>query len=148
MARDRIELKHIKIEKDYSNELCNISVDAEKIKLALLNIIVNAIEAMEKGKGVLLLKTKKQGSKCIIEIKDNGVGMDDDTLQKLFEPYFTAKSDGNGLGLTNTQNIILNHGGNIKVNSKPGEGTSFQVILNIADNGAGKLAEGNLLPIV
>jgi len=148
MARDRIELKHIKIEKDYSNELCNISVDAEKIKLALLNIIVNAIEAMEKEKGVLLLKTKKQGSKCIIEIKDNGVGMDDDTLQKLFEPYFTAKSDGNGLGLTNTQNIILNHGGNIKVYSKPGEGTSFQVILNIADNEAEKLAKGNLLPIV
>ena len=133
MAKDRIELKHIKIEKNYSNEICNLSVDIEKIKLALLNIIVNAIEAMEKEKGVLLLKTKKQGDKCIIEIRDNGVGMDEDTLQKLFEPYFTAKSDGNGLGLTNTQNIILNHEGNIKVYSKPGEGTSFQVILNVIE---------------
>jgi len=133
MAKDRIELKHIKIEKNYSNEIGNLLVDIEKIKLALLNIIVNAIEAMEKEKGILLVKTKKQGDKCVIEIRDNGVGMDEDTLQKLFEPYFTAKSDGNGLGLTNTQNIILNHGGNIKVYSKPGEGTSFQVILNIVE---------------
>jgi signal transduction histidine kinase len=57
--------------------------------------------------------------------------MDDDTLQKLFEPYFTAKMKGNGLGLTNTQNIILHHKGNIRVNSKPGQGTIFIITLNM-----------------
>jgi signal transduction histidine kinase len=132
MAKDRIELKHIKVEKDFSKEPCRVSVDAEKMKLALLNIIVNAIEAMEKDKGVLQLKSKKQGDKCIIEIKDNGVGMDEDTLQKLFEPYFTGKANGNGLGLTNTQNIILNHKGNIKTYSKPGQGASFVITLDIS----------------
>jgi len=60
--------------------------------------------------------------------------MDEDTLQKLFEPYFTGKPKGNGLGLTNTQNIILNHGGNIKVYSKPGIGSAFMIMLDLLDN--------------
>jgi signal transduction histidine kinase len=131
MAKDRIELNHIKVEKYYTENACHVSVDIEKMKLALLNIIVNAIEAMEKNRGILTVKTKIQENRCVIEIKDNGAGMDEDTLQKLFEPYFTSKPKGNGLGLTNTQNIILNHGGNIKVYSKPGQGASFNVFLNL-----------------
>jgi len=96
-----------------------------------LNIIVNAIEAMQKQSGILKLKTQKLGEKCLIEISDNGSGMNDETLQRLFEPYFTSKSKGNGLGLTNTQNIILNHKGSISVTSKTGEngGSTFTIIL-------------------
>jgi len=129
MAKDRIGLNHIKVEKNYTSGVYNVSVDAEKMKLALLNIIVNAIEAMEKDKGLLQVYTKKEEDKCVIEIKDNGKGMDEELLQKIFEPYFTAKLAGNGLGLTNTQNIILNHGGNIKVISKSGRGSSFFITL-------------------
>jgi signal transduction histidine kinase len=129
-AKDRIELKQIKVEKFYEKGLGEIQVDKEKIKLAFLNIIVNAIEAMEKGAGLLQLRTLKTGDKCIVEIKDNGTGMDEESLQKLFEPYFTSKMKGNGLGLTNTQNIILNHKGNISVKSKPGEGSIFTIMLN------------------
>jgi signal transduction histidine kinase len=94
---------------------------------------VNAIEAMEKSKGILSLKTKNSGDSCIIEIEDNGNGMDEDTLQKLFEPYFTSKPNGNGLGLTNCQNIILSHRGNITVKSTPRKGTSFIVMLKMVD---------------
>jgi len=129
MATDRIELNHIRVEEYYSAEACHVTVDAEKMKLALLNIIVNAIEAMEKNQGVLVLKTKKQDNKCIIEIRDNGKGMDEDVLQNLFEPYFTGKPKGNGLGLTNSQNIIFNHKGSIKVRSKQGEGAIFIIEL-------------------
>ncbi len=57
--------------------------------------------------------------------------MDDETLQKLFEPYFTSKMKGNGLGLTHTQNIIINHKGNITVRSKIGQGSAFIVMLNL-----------------
>lgn len=131
-AKDRIDLSNTRVEKQYSSDPCIVAVDVDKIKLALLNIIVNALEAMEKGKGILRIKTKRAGEKCVVEINDNGMGMDEDTLQKLFEPYFTGKTNGNGLGLTNTQNIILNHKGNIKVYSRPGEGASFVVSLNIA----------------
>ena len=88
---------------------------------------------MEKNKGILHVRTSAQGKKCLVEIEDNGDGMDDDTLQKLFEPYFTNKPKGNGLGLTNTQNIILSHRGKISVKSKKGEGTTFNIYLDIED---------------
>jgi len=133
MAADRIDLSQVKVERNYSTDVCNVLVDDDKIKIAFLNIIVNAIEAMEKSKGVLNLRTKNSGETCIIEIEDNGNGMDDDTLQKLFEPYFTSKPNGNGLGLTNCQNIILSHRGNITVKSTLRKGTCFIVTLKMVD---------------
>ena len=133
MAADRLDLSQVKVEKNYATDVCEVLVDEEKIKIAFLNIIVNAIEAMEKNKGVLYLRTKNGGESCTIEIEDNGNGMDDDTLQKLFEPYFTSKPNGNGLGLTNCQNIVLSHRGNITVKSTLRKGTSFIVTLKMVD---------------
>ncbi|WP_374951667.1 ATP-binding protein, partial [Mucilaginibacter sp.] len=104
----------------------------EKIKIAFLNIIVNAIEAMEPGKGVLTIITKGENDRCVIELADNGSGMDRESLGRLFEPYFTSKPKGNGLGLTNTQNIILNHKGTIQADSEKGKGTTFTIALNFA----------------
>ncbi len=128
-AKDRIELNHIRVEKKYDTHISPVKLDREKIKLAFLNIIVNAIEAMEKDKGILQISTRLLGNRYVVEFRDNGIGLDDEALQKLFEPYFTSKMKGNGLGLTNTQNIILNHKGNIKVRSKPGSGAVFQIFL-------------------
>jgi signal transduction histidine kinase len=132
LAKDRIELKQITLHKDYASSDCNVFVDADKMKIALLNILVNAIEAMKKENGILEIRTAiAAGNKCKIEIQDNGSGMNEETLQKIFDPYFTSKESGNGLGLTNTQNIILNHKGNIDVRSRLGEGTVFTITLNI-----------------
>jgi len=131
LAKDRLDLSKVKVEKNYSTDMCEITVDREKMKVALLNIIVNAVEAMESDKGVLQLSTRQEDGKCIIEIRDNGKGMDEEVLQKLFEPYFTSKAKGNGLGLTNTQNIILNHNGTIKVHSESGNGSLFAITLGI-----------------
>jgi len=133
MAADRIDLSKIKVEKNYFPGDCDVDVDEQKIKVAFLNIIVNGIESMEKNKGVLKIRTKKDGDKCVIEIEDNGSGMDDDTQQKLFDPYFTNKLNGNGLGLTNTHNIIMSHKGKIAVQSKQGEGSLFKIILKEAE---------------
>ena len=133
LAKDRITLKQIKVEKSYSAEKFTISADKEKIKIALLNIIVNAVEAIDTNDGVLKISIRKEGEKCLLEISDNGVGMDTVSLNKLFEPYFTTKQKGNGLGLTNTQNIILNHKGNIQVESIPGKGTSFFIRFDFTD---------------
>lgn len=132
-AQDRIELKNIRVTKSYDEENPKVVVDHEKIRLAFLNIIVNAIEAMPADTGLLELITRRQDQKCIIEFRDNGSGMDEDTRQKVFEPYFTSKSKGNGLGLTHTQNIIFQHKGQIMVESQPGRGTVFTVILNVAE---------------
>ena len=133
MAADRIDLTQIKVEKKYAANICDVPVDEEKVRIVFLNIIVNAIEAMEKNKGILALRTKNRINQCIIEIEDNGAGMDEDTLQKLFEPYFTNKSKGNGLGLTNCQNIIMSHRGKISVKSKEGKGSIFTIVLRRED---------------
>ena len=132
MARDRIELNGIKLEKNYTTNNCHFLIDTDKIKIALLNIIVNAIEAMEPNKGILEIRTAKINNTCIIIIKDNGIGMTAEFVSKLFEPFFTTKEKGNGLGLTNTQNIILHHKGTITVKSELNMGTSFTVSLPVS----------------
>jgi signal transduction histidine kinase len=129
LAGDRIDLNGIKIIKDYAVPR-EVEIDPEKMKIALLNIIINAIEAMEPGKGVLEIKIANLEKNCLITIKDNGSGMDKESLLRIFEPYFTSKSEGNGLGLTHTQNIILNHKGKINVGSTPGYGTTFFIEVN------------------
>lgn len=130
-ASDRISLNHIGVIKKYTSGVCDVSVDKERIKIAFLNIIINAVEAMENKKGsVLTIETKEENDKCVVIISDNGSGLDKEALTRLFEPYFTSKPEGNGLGLTNTQNIILNHKGEIFVESTKGEGVTFTIILN------------------
>ncbi len=130
-AGDRIQLYNIRVEKKYSDDVCDVAVDVTKLRIAFLNIIINAIEAMEnKTDGVLTLETKSEHDKCKIIISDNGTGMDDESVTRIFEPYFTNKQKGNGLGLTNTQNIILNHKGDISVKSKTGEGSTFSIELD------------------
>jgi len=131
LAKDRLELKNIRLEKNYEKPGCDVMVDIDKMTIAFLNVIVNAIEAMEQGEGILEIQIAKTDGKCAIRIRDNGTGMNEEVQQKLFEPYFTDKTKGAGLGLTNTQNIILNHKGSISVKSYLGEGTTFTIILNV-----------------
>jgi signal transduction histidine kinase len=129
LARDRIQLNHVTVIKNYTEDKCHVSVDVKRMKIALLNIIVNALEAMEPGQGILQIKTTTANHKCQVSIADNGPGIDEESLPKVFEPYFTSKAAGTGLGLTNTQNIILNHNGVISLESKKGVGTTFTIQL-------------------
>jgi signal transduction histidine kinase len=131
LAEDRIKLKQIKVIKDYETGICQILVDPGKIKIAFLNIIVNAIEAMSEY-GTLHIKTQTKTNRCIVIISDTGKGMTKGDVGRLFEPYFTTKEKGTGLGLTNTQNIILSHNANISAESNPGKGTSFTISFDFA----------------
>ena len=131
MARDRINFKKIHVDKIFSADICDIEVDGERVKIAFLNLIVNAIEAMEQEKGILTLTTYVKDSKCVVEVTDNGHGISQEHLEHLFEPFFTSKEKGTGLGLTNTQNIILSHKGSIRVKSEVGRGTTFIVTFSL-----------------
>ncbi|MEO8719914.1 MAG: CHASE3 domain-containing protein [Ginsengibacter sp.] len=128
-ALDRFKLNQIKLVKDYAENMPLISVDIQKIKIAFLNIIVNAIEAIEKN-GVIRIETQYLNGKCVAKISDNGKGMTQSEMDRLFEPYFTTKEKGNGLGLANSQNIILGHEGRISAESEHGKGTTFTITLN------------------
>jgi len=127
LAKDRIVLKDIKLIKNYGREKIVIRIDSGKMKIALLNLLINAVEAMEAGKGILELATYIEKGRCVITITDNGYGIDKEHLEHLFEPFFSKKSKGMGLGLTATQNIIFTHEGTIDVQSEPGKGTMFIV---------------------
>ena len=133
-AEDRIALTNVEVVRKYSTDVCDVEVDKGKIKIAILNIIINAVEAMENKTGsVLTLETKGENGKCKVIIGDNGAGLDSESANRLFEPYFTNKPNGNGLGLTNTQNIILNHKGEIAVKTAKGKGTTFVITLNFPE---------------
>jgi PAS domain S-box-containing protein len=126
-AMDRIVLKKIKLEVDYSPAPASVLVDQEKIKIAFLNIILNAIEAMEEGKGVLRVEVKSRPNVHEVIISDNGCGMSEEVSARLFEPYFTAKPNGVGLGLSSAFAIIQSHKSTIEVASKVNEGTVFTI---------------------
>lgn len=130
-AIDRAQLGHVNISKKYSSDSIWVNVDRSRMEIALLNIIVNAMEAMTGESSLLMLETCEKNGQCVITIRDNGKGMDSETLAKVFDPYFTSKTNGNGLGMTNAQNIVLNHKGKIEVVSEEGKGTAFIITLNM-----------------
>lgn len=126
LAHDRINLKHIKLVESLKSK-SKLNADKGKMQTALLNIIINAVEAMEEEKGVLEISTYDRGDHCYVQIKDNGTGIKKEDLNKLFDPFFSGKPKGMGLGLTTTQNIIFTHKGTIDVESEPGKGTTFVI---------------------
>lgn len=129
-ARDRIMLEHIHVVRNYDPATGYIAADEEKVKIAFLNLIVNAIEAMQEG-GTLTLTTAVEKNRCVITVSDTGKGLTKEQLGRLFEPFFTTKPKGNGLGLANTQNIIISHNGVIKAESEEGQGTTFIISFEI-----------------
>jgi two-component system, sporulation sensor kinase E len=124
-AKDRLALKKINLATNYTNDADIALVDVEKMQIALTNIIVNAVEAMDESKGILQISTERAAKKLLVSIADNGCGISPEFVNRLFEPYFTSKSKGMGLGLAATLNIVQSHGGTIVVESKEGEGTVF-----------------------
>ena len=105
-----------------------------EIREVFINIIANAIDAMPKG-GTIEVITKNKDSMVIIEIRDNGMGMNSEIQKRIFEPFFTTKgNNGSGLGLSISYNIILSHSGSMKIESEENVGTSFIVKLPICEN--------------
>jgi signal transduction histidine kinase len=129
-ALDRIKLKKIELNVSYTSESLHVLCDEEKLKIAFLNIIINAVEAMEEGRGKLYINIRNERTENIIIIRDNGCGISPENLSHLFEPYFTSKRNGMGLGLASTLNILQSHHASIDVQSNLNEGTTFTVIFN------------------
>ena len=129
---DRLTLKRMKLQVSYPNSTQDIMADKEKLKLALLNIVINAVEAMEEQKGQLSISLQQMNNKVLLVISDNGCGISDEDISRMFEPYFTQKRNGVGLGLTFTLNILQAHKANIEVTSRIGAGTAFNITFPLA----------------
>lgn len=130
-AMDRIVLKNIKLQIRYPDNILYIPADKDKLKIAFLNIIINAVEAMEEEEGKLVVAMVHHHQTCEVRITDNGTGITEDNLQRLFEPYFTSKRNGLGLGLAATLNILQAHHAEVDVHSVVGSGTTFVITFSV-----------------
>ena len=131
-AADRMALKNIRLDLSYPDQPAYIMADMEKLKIAFLNIVINAVEAVPKELGNITIAIKEEASQYKVFINDNGSGITEENLSRIFEPYFTSKTNGFGLGLAATWNILQSHHASIDVNSQPGEGTSFILVFEQA----------------
>lgn len=111
-------------------ELPRVMLDREAFRQALLNLIINAKQAMPDG-GQLVVRTAAQGDSVAIDLIDTGCGMDQATMSRMFEAFFSTKPSGSGLGLPTTEKIIGAHGGQITVQSEVGHGTQFKIVLPV-----------------
>jgi len=126
-ALDRITLQHVNMQIKYANEPCEVMANKEKLKIAFLNIIINAVEAVPGITGELIIGIDRVKDFHIVTIKDNGCGIPEENISRLFEPYFTSKRNGMGLGLAATLNILQSHKANVDVTSTVGRGTTFTI---------------------
>lgn len=127
-----IEKNNINLDIKFDIDNLILKLDEKYIKQSLINIIQNAIDAMSDNddkKKEIYIKLKTIDNYAVISIKDTGTGMKDETLNKIFEPYFTTKRHGTGLGLTNVVRIIEAHNGNITIESEYGKGSEFIIKL-------------------
>jgi len=127
--------QNIEVKKDFDKNLPTANSDAQQMYHLFMNLILNAVQAMD-GKGNLTLKTtaKTDKNRVQIEIADSGPGIPEEALPHLFEPFFTTKEEGKGtgLGLSLAYNIVENHGGSIAAENNPDQGANFIIQLPIA----------------
>jgi PAS domain S-box-containing protein len=125
-ASDRISLKNIRLELVFPEKPAFVMADKEKLRIAFLNILINAVEAVPAQSGVITIGIREEFPQHYkVSIADNGGGIPEENISRIFEPYFTSKTNGFGLGLAATWNILQSHRAGIDVNSQLGEGTNF-----------------------
>lgn len=123
-----LEQAGIELVRDLDEDLPQLKLDPKYLKQAMMNLVKNAISAMPDG-GMLRVSTQTRGDQVLLRISDNGVGMNPEVRDKIFEPYFTTKDFGSGIGLTLVYKVVKEHMGDISVISKEGHGTTFTITL-------------------
>ena len=130
------DLQNIRQHVDLPSSFPLAIVDASALRQALLNLVVNARQAMPMG-GELIVRLERDGSHAVLTITDTGVGMAGADIEHCFDAYWSTKKSGTGLGLATTRRIIQEHEGTISVVSELGRGTSFRIVLPLVVEIAG-----------
>jgi len=131
LTRPQAEAAKVRMTVEGEPDGVDVRVDRDMFKQALLNVVVNAIQAMKDG-GELRLECSSSGDSAEIRIRDTGPGIPPELRDKIFRLYFTTKQGGSGIGLAMTFRIVQLHDGTIDFNSEPGKGTTFVIRLPIA----------------
>jgi len=128
LYRDRMAEAGITLSCTLDPELPRLPLDEKRFRQVMLNLLQNAIEAIE-GAGTVTIRTERDENWALVSVADSGCGMDVENQRKVFHAFYTTKRDGTGLGLSLCQRIVRKHGGELAVDSRPGEGTCFTIRL-------------------
>lgn len=131
LVEPELAIYGVRLVREVEEGLPNILIDKDKISQVLLNILLNALQAMEdiEGQRILTVKLQRESDWVVLLIGDTGCGIASENLKKIFDPYFTTKNNGTGLGLALSLKIVEEHGGKLLVSSVPGEKTEFHLKL-------------------
>jgi signal transduction histidine kinase len=140
LLESRIKKSGIVLIKELDEDIPLIKVDPSQLHQVLVNLVVNSIQAMPEG-GTLTIKTEKSIKSISLIVRDTGVGMTSDQIDKIFIPFYTTKgiNEGTGLGLPVVLGIVQSHGGTIKVDSKKGKGSVFTVRFPVVNDSSGEV---------
>jgi len=134
LLKYNIDAENIEVEAAYPDAPQMVYADADQLRRAFLNIAINAVQSMpEGGKLRVGVGRGRGGKEIVIEFSDTGVGMREDDMEKVFEPFYSTKEKGIGLGLPISHRIISDHGGSIDIRSRVGQGTTVRIRLPAAD---------------
>ncbi len=126
-----VSAKHIKLQVLQTASKISIQVDFKLVEQALINLITNSMYALEHTEQPLIEVTYRLAhNKVYIDVSDNGKGIDADSIEKIFVPFYTTRKNGSGIGLTITRNIMKMHRGSLEVDSVPNERTTFSLVFN------------------
>ena len=132
LLRPEIENRGLAVQEKLARQLPQTPMDPSQLKQVLVNLCKNALQAMSSG-GVLTLRTDRGPDGVWVSVNDTGGGIPDEQINRLFQPFFTTKKKGTGLGLMIVQRIVREHGGRIEVESRVGKGTTFRVWLPLQE---------------
>ena len=135
LARQQVLSKPIRIEIFHSPDLAEVEHDSDQIHQVVLNLLLNAVQAIE-GSGAVTVTLGSRENFASISVTDTGRGMSEQQLAQIFRPFFTTKGSGTGLGLSLAQRIVQEHHGRIEVTSEAGKGSTFEVLLPFAQSSA------------
>ena len=143
MLENEFRLHHIRVEKLLSSGMPDIFVDVNQMHQVFVNLLLNAVEAIQE-QGVITVRSQRDpAKKCVrVDATDTGCGIPEENMPKIFEPFFSTKAKGTGLGLAVSYRIIRNHQGDIQVSSQPGQGTRFTIEIPLLQNAPSKETKG------
>lgn len=121
------------IERERSADPLPVKIDADLIKQAVLNVVLNGIQAMPQG-GTLTIAARREDGSAEVEIRDNGPGIPPEIRDKIFNLYFTTKKKGSGIGLAMTYRVMQLHNGSVEFESREGQGTTFRLRLPLLES--------------
>ncbi|MCI0746819.1 MAG: ATP-binding protein [Verrucomicrobia subdivision 3 bacterium] len=141
LLRPEIENRGIAVHEKLVRHLADSPFDAGQMKQVLVNLIKNALQAMTRG-GILTLETGQTSEGVWVKVSDTGGGIPEDQINRIFEPFYTTKKKGSGLGLMIVQRIVRDHGGRIELESRLKQGTTFRIWLPLHEPAPRLLGQG------